>query len=130
MLHMEEFESKDTFKILTVFVTSQHHSYKTEEFSIRTTIMAALSLHYIGAWILHDHLGRMPGFKWLNTKRVSKIKRQLFLLYFSVQIINWDYFAIIQQSFNFLQEQKRYLLFQITIILILFMSLARKKVHN
>ena len=71
--------------------------------------MMAESLHHNGARILHDHLGRMPGFKRLNTERVSKTKGQLFLLYFSVQSINWDSFAITQQSFNLQEEQKRYL---------------------
>lgn len=36
-------------KILTMFVPSQHHSHKTEEFSMRTTVMTAESLPHTGA---------------------------------------------------------------------------------
>lgn len=129
-LNKHIFESKGTMKILSMSVPSQHPSHKIEEISIRTTIMPAVSLHYFGAWILHDHPGRMPGFKWLNTKRVSKIKRQSFLLYFPVQSVNLEYFAITQLSFNLQEEQKRYLSVQVTIILILLMSISGKNVRN
>lgn len=129
-LNKHIFESKGTMKILSMSVPSQHHSHKIEEISIRTAIMPAVSLHYFGAWILHDQLGRMPGFKWLNTKRVSKIRRQSFLLYFPVQSVNLEYFAITQLSFNLQEEQKRYLSVQVTIIFILLMSISGKKVRN
>lgn len=72
---------------------------------------------------------------WLNTKRVAKIKRQSLLLYFSAQSIKWDYFAIIQQSFNLLEQKRKkkvsFCLHQIIIILILFMpSCIGKKEYN
>lgn len=44
---------------------------------------------------------------WSNTKRVAKVKRQSLLLYFSLQSIKRDHFAIIQQSFNLLEQQQQ-----------------------
>lgn len=68
-----------------------------------------------------------------NTKKFPKIKRQLLLLYVSVQSINWFYLAIIRQSFNLVGEQK-YEAFcsdEIIIILIVFLpSYIGKKVHR